>query len=86
MVAPAMGIFCSIIGVNRKALLSLNDCGLTGVCVMRQWECEVCGFIYDEAEGLPEQEIPAGTPWESVPDDWECPHCAALKDAFILVE
>ena len=28
---------------------------------MRKWECVVCGFIYDEAEGLPEEGIAPGT-------------------------
>ena len=27
----------------------------------RKWECIVCGWIYDEAEGLPEEGIPPGT-------------------------
>ncbi len=53
---------------------------------MRQWECEVCGFLYDEDEGLPEQGIEPGTPWEELPDDWQCPHCEATKDEFMLVE
>ncbi|MCR7648156.1 rubredoxin, partial [Pseudomonas aeruginosa] len=25
---------------------------------MRKWQCVVCGFIYDEALGLPEEGIP----------------------------
>ena len=35
----------------------------------RKWECIVCGWIYDEAEGLPEEGIPPGTKWEDVPHD-----------------
>ncbi len=42
---------------------------------MKRWECIVCGFIYDEAEGWPEDGIPPGTRWEDVPDDWQCPDC-----------
>ena len=38
----------------------------------RKWECIVCGWIYDEAEGLPEEGIPPGTKWEDVPHDWVC--------------
>lgn len=37
---------------------------------MRKWQCVVCGFIYDEALGLPEEGIPAGTRWEDIPADW----------------
>ena len=36
----------------------------------RTWMCVVCGFIYDEAEGLPEEGIAPGTRWEDVPDTW----------------
>ncbi|MGL4996104.1 MAG: rubredoxin, partial [Deefgea sp.] len=30
---------------------------------MKQWQCVVCGFIYDEAIGLPSEGIAAGTAW-----------------------
>jgi rubredoxin len=53
---------------------------------MRKWECVVCGFIYDEAEGLPEEGIPPGTAWDDVPDDWVCPDCGVGKDDFEMVE
>ena len=49
---------------------------------MRRWQCSVCGFIYDEAEGLPEEGIESGTPWEAIPEEWVCPDCGATKDAF----
>jgi rubredoxin len=26
--------------------------------------------------------VAAGTKWEDVPDDWECPVCGAGKDDF----
>jgi rubredoxin len=47
---------------------------------MKRWECIVCGFIYDEAEGWPEDGIAAGTRWQEVPDDWLCPDCGMGKD------
>tara|TARA_R110002049_G_scaffold62592_4_gene167051 strand:+ start:2617 stop:2781 length:165 start_codon:yes stop_codon:yes gene_type:complete len=53
---------------------------------MRQWECTVCGFIYDEAKGLPEEGIAPGTSWDDVPDDWECPECGVGKDDFDMVQ
>jgi rubredoxin len=52
---------------------------------MRKWQCIVCGFIYDEAQGLPDEGIPAGTAWEDVPEDWECPECGASKADFEMV-
>jgi len=48
----------------------------------KQWECVVCGFIYDEALGLPDKGIAPGTRWEDIPDDWECPECGASKFDF----
>jgi rubredoxin len=46
----------------------------------------ICGFIYDEASGLPDEDIPAGTKWEDVPPNWTCPECGARKDDFEMVE
>src|SRR5690606_170711 len=39
----------------------------------RSWMCVVCGFIYDEAAGLPDDGIPPGTRWEDIPETWTCP-------------
>lgn len=52
---------------------------------MRKWQCVVCGFIYDEAQGLPEEGIAAGTAWEDVPADWTCPNCGVGKGDFEMV-
>jgi rubredoxin len=48
----------------------------------KKYECIVCGFIYDEAEGMPDDGIPAGTRWEDIPNDWECPDCGVSKMDF----
>ena len=48
--------------------------------------CLICGFIYDEKEGWPDDGIPAGTLWEDVPDDWVCPYCNADKFDFDMIE
>lgn len=40
-----------------------------------KYECPVCGYIYDEADGNPREGFPPGTKWEDVPDDWNCPDC-----------
>ena len=52
----------------------------------RAWVCVVCGFVYEEAEGRPEEGIPAGTRWEDVPDSWRCPDCDAAKEDFEMVQ
>jgi rubredoxin len=48
----------------------------------RVWQCDLCAFAYDEAKGLPDEGIPAGTRWEDVPEDWICPDCATSKKDF----
>ena len=48
--------------------------------------CIVCGFIYDEAAGRPEDGISAGTVWASVPESWECPDCGVSKSDFEMIE
>jgi len=30
----------------------------------KTWMCLICGFVYDEEEGLPEEGLPPGTRWE----------------------
>jgi rubredoxin-NAD+ reductase len=54
-------------------------------CPMKTYECAICGWIYDEAKGCPEEGIPAGTRWEDVPEDWHCPVCGAGKADFNMV-
>ncbi|MBS1156028.1 MAG: rubredoxin [Proteobacteria bacterium] len=53
---------------------------------MNKWRCLVCGYIYDEAAGLPEEGIAPGTTWASLPDDWICPECGVSKSDFERVE
>ena len=48
--------------------------------------CIVCGFIYDEAAGRPEDKIAAGTRWADVPADWTCTDCGVAKADFEMVE
>ncbi|MCV6615057.1 MAG: FAD-dependent oxidoreductase [Cellvibrionaceae bacterium] len=50
------------------------------------WECIVCGWVYDEAKGWPEDGIAPGTRWEDVPDDWLCPECGVGKLDFEMIE
>lgn len=55
---------------NRKDTLFMN------------YICDVCGYIYDEEQGDPENGIAPGTKWENVPEDWLCPLCSVGKDQF----
>ena len=49
---------------------------------MAKYICSVCGFVYDEAKGIPDAGIAAGTRWEDLPEDWVCPLCGATKSEF----
>jgi rubredoxin len=42
----------------------------------------VCGYIYDEAAGEPENGIDPGTKWDDLSDDYVCPVCGIGKDGF----
>lgn len=53
---------------------------------MKQYQCVVCGFIYEEDKGFPEEGIVAGTLWEDIPEDWACPECGVAKSDFEMVE
>lgn len=48
--------------------------------------CVICGFIYEEEKGCPEDGIAPGTRWEDVPPNWACPECGARKDDFELIQ
>lgn len=52
---------------------------------MKKYMCVICGFIYDEAAGMPDHGIPPGTRWEEVPGDWRCPDCGAAKQDFEML-
>ncbi len=53
---------------------------------MDKYECTVCGYIYDPAEGDPDNGIVPDTSFEELTDDWVCPVCGAPKDSFQRVE
>jgi len=52
---------------------------------MEKWVCNVCGWVYDPAIGDPDSGVEAGTPFESIPDDWYCPACGVSKNDFTKV-
>jgi len=54
--------------------------------VYKQYICLICGWVYDEEIGRPEEGIPAGTRWEDVPESWVCPECGVGKQDFEMIE
>ena len=59
---------------------------MNGETNYKTWICVVCGLVYDEASGLPDEGIAPGTRWADVPPDWVCPECGAGKADFTMVE
>ena len=53
---------------------------------MGKYVCDVCGYVYDPADGDPENGVDPGTSFEDLPDDWVCPECGVGKDEFSPVE
>ena len=49
---------------------------------MKKYVCDVCGWVYDEEQGIPEDGIAAGTKFEDLPVDFVCPLCGVGKDSF----
>lgn len=48
--------------------------------------CKLCGWSYDERKGLLEADIEPETPWDEIPDDFECPACWGSKEHFRAAE
>lgn len=52
----------------------------------KKYICLLCGYIYDEEQGHPEEGLEPGTRWEDIPEDWICPECGAMKSDFKMIE
>ena len=53
---------------------------------MKKYRCKVCGWIYDEAKGDPDNGIAPGTRFEDLRAEFICPLCGAPKEEFEVVE
>ena len=49
---------------------------------MKKYVCQLCGYVYDETLGDPDNGIAPGTKFEDLPEDYECPLCGAGKEEF----
>ena len=49
---------------------------------MTKYVCNICGSVYDPAEGDPDNGVKKGVAFEDLPEDWICPVCGAGKDEF----
>jgi rubredoxin len=53
--------------------------------LMQDYQCGICGYLYEPANGDPEANVPANTAFEALPAAWVCPICGAGKDQFTAV-
>ena len=49
---------------------------------MEIYICTLCGYVYNQKDGDESNDISPNTPWEALPNDWECPICGASKEDF----
>ena len=49
------------------------------------YECRSCGYVYVPSKGDDQTNIPAGTKFTELPNDWRCPVCGVRKTQFINV-
>jgi rubredoxin len=49
---------------------------------MEKYVCSVCGYVYDPADGDPDNGVAPGTRFSDLPGDWVCPVCGADKSQF----
>lgn len=51
-----------------------------------KYQCNLCGYMYDPAEGDPNSDVPPGTSFTELPDGWRCPLCGAEKSEFTKID
>jgi rubredoxin len=86
VVAGARGLEAMALNFPRPHQSSDTVRGVNTVRGLKKYQCQLCSFFYDEAAGMPEEDIAPGTRWEDVPDTWSCPDCAASKADFQMIE
>lgn len=52
---------------------------------MNNYQCDICHHIYDPVVGDPLHDIEPGTPFEELPEDWQCPICGVGKSQFTKI-
>lgn len=85
VVAGAEGVEALVLNFPRLETAQKIVPQATDAKAYRVWQCLLCAFSYDEAKGMPEEGIAAGTRWEDVPDTWMCPDCGTSKADFEMV-
>lgn len=76
-------------GVAGYCVEIMEECVVSEVVEVtdyKSWVCLICGWIYNEEDGLPEEGIAPGTRFAAIPDEWRCPLCDVGKAEFAVVQ
>ncbi len=49
-------------------------------------ECKICWHVYDPKLGDDYWQVPPGTPFSKLPDNWSCPNCDGAKSDFLVLD
>lgn len=69
---------------QRKRQKNISS-SITPMTELVSYQCNICGYIYDENLGDTDGGIPAGTRWEDIPESWKCPVCGVGKEGFTKI-
>lgn len=70
---------------KREKLAEIDALKAKEVFVTRstgKYECQACGYVYDEAGGMEKKGIAPGTPFDEI-EKFRCPQCGANKKYFV---
>jgi len=81
-----MSSLSNIYGEVRELPLAATLPAVAVGAPFRQYICDACGYIYDEAVGDVDSGLAAGTRFDDIPDDWYCPLCGVTKGDFTLYQ
>ena len=68
---------------GRDILRLLDEAARQRSLEASRMQCRVCWHVYDPAEGCPEWNVPPGTPFAELPEDFTCPDCGQPKSSFL---
>jgi len=71
---------------SRDAIVELTEVKSMVNKKMSRYESPCTKYVYDPEAGDYARNIPPGTPFEELPDDWCCPECGAEKEYFEELE
>lgn len=68
--------------MNTAPSLSPVAAAMQALAPYQTYLCDACGYLYNEADGDPDGDLPPGTRYADIPDDWACPLCGVTKADF----